>query len=127
MKDTLSIGDNSDKQYDINISDISIKTGISSNLLNEIIRIISKYKNVEKAVIFGSRARGNFKKISDIDICIFGDDMTHKEMNLMEFEIKEIDTPLDFDVINFKSISKDELKKNILNDGVEIYVRKKDV
>lgn len=127
MKDALSIGNKSDKQFDINISDISIKTGIPSNLLNEIIRIISKYKNVERAVIFGSRARGNFKKVSDIDICIFGDDMTHKEMNLMEFEIKEIDTPLDFDVINFKSISKDELKKNILNDGVEIYVREKDI
>ncbi|ADD03030.1 DNA polymerase beta domain protein region [Thermoanaerobacter italicus Ab9] len=105
--------------------DISKKTGLSVTLLKEIIKVISKYTSVEKAVIFGSRGRGDFRKTSDIDICLFGDEVTHTEVNLLEFDLKELNTPLDFDVVSFKSITKEELKENILKDGVEVYDRKK--
>ncbi len=52
--------------------------------------------------------------------------MTHTEVNLLEFDLRElINTPLEFDVVSFKSITKEELKENILKDGVEVYYRKK--
>jgi hypothetical protein len=52
--------------------------------------------------------------------------VTHTEVNLLEFDLRElINTPLEFDVVSFKSITKEELKENILKDGVEVYYRKK--
>ncbi|MEM5244385.1 hypothetical protein VTU32_08405 [Thermoanaerobacter sp. CM-CNRG TB177] len=58
-------------------------------------------------------------------MCLFGDEVTHTEVNLLEFDLRELNTPLEFDVVSFKSITKEELKENILKDGVEVYDRKK--
>ena len=44
------------------------KTGISEALLEDIQKVMKKYMNVDKAVIYGSRAKGNYKYNSDIDI-----------------------------------------------------------
>ncbi|TDT63341.1 nucleotidyltransferase domain-containing protein [Fonticella tunisiensis] len=97
--------------------------GISEELLNSIICILKKNKFVNLAYIFGSRARGDFRANSDIDICIFGE-LSHIELNLITDKFLELNTPLDFDVVNFEKIKKEEFKKSILRDGVKIYERK---
>ncbi|WP_411678913.1 nucleotidyltransferase domain-containing protein [Clostridium thailandense] len=100
------------------------KLGIKKHLLIQIQDIVSKCINVEKALIFGSRAKGNYKKNSDIDIAILGKDVSLKELNIMVDSLNELSTVLDFDVINIETISKKELLDNILKDGVEIYVKR---
>ncbi|MCX7950831.1 MAG: nucleotidyltransferase domain-containing protein [Clostridiales bacterium] len=97
--------------------------GISEKLLEDIINIISNEKDIIKASIFGSRARGDFRKNSDIDICIYGD-LDSIKFNLLIDKFNELNTPLDFDIINFEKIKKDELKNNIIKYGVIIYERK---
>ncbi|MCY6355323.1 nucleotidyltransferase family protein [Clostridium sp. ZS2-4] len=99
------------------------KIGITSELLEKIRSIILRYSKIDRAVIFGSRARGNYKKTSDIDICIYGREMNCMDINLMEDELRQLNTPLDFDVVYFENISKEALKCNIEKDGVEIYVK----
>lgn len=96
------------------------KYGFSDELLNDIIEILKKRENVKSAMIFGSRARGDCRINSDIDICIFGD-INPIELNLIIDELKELNTPLDFDVVNFEKTKKEELKKNILKEGVKFY------
>lgn len=99
------------------------KIGITSELLEKIRSIILRYSKIDRAVIFGSRARGNYKKTSDIDICIYGREMSCMDINLMEDKLRQLNTPLDFDVVYFENISKEVLKRNIEEDGVEIYVK----
>lgn len=94
--------------------------GISDKLLEDIVNIISKEKNIVKASIFGSRARGDYRKNSDIDICIYGQ-LDNIQFNLLIDKLKQLNTPLDFDVVNFDKIKKEELKNNIIKDGVIIY------
>lgn len=100
------------------------KMGISLQLFEDIKNIISKNPKINKAVIFGSRARGDYKKTSDIDICIYGKDIQNIDINLLEDSLKEIDTPLDFDIVYFDKISKEALKINIEKDGILIYAKK---
>ncbi|AVP56061.1 hypothetical protein K144313037_p10150 (plasmid) [Clostridium tetani] len=100
------------------------KMGISLQLFEGIKNIISKNPKINKAVIFGSRARGDYKKTSDIDICIYGKDIQNIDINLLEDSLKEIDTPLDFDIVYFDKISKEALKINIEKDGILIYAKK---
>lgn len=97
--------------------------GITSELLEKIRGIILRYSKINKAVIFGSRARGNYKKTSDIDICIYSREMSPMDINLVEDELRQLNTPLDFDLVHFERISKEALKCNIEKDGVEIYVK----
>jgi len=95
---------------------------IDEKILNEIISLIIKYKKPEKIVLFGSRANGDFKKTSDIDIAIFGKDWTSRDINTVKNNLDEfIRTPLKFDVLNFYDITREALKKNILEKGRIIY------
>lgn len=48
------------------------RTGIRSQVLDEIQNLAQKH-NVKKVILFGSQARGDFKRTSDIDLAAEGD------------------------------------------------------
>lgn len=48
-------------------------TGIKQNVVEEIIQLAEKY-GLEKVILFGSRARGDYKERSDIDLAFCGGD-----------------------------------------------------
>jgi len=101
--------------------------GLNERLLSQIVELILEYKKPEKIVIFGSRANGNSKNTSDIDIAIFGKGWGDKDINILKHNLEEfIKTPLRFDVLNFYSLSKTKLKENILKEGRVIYDSRKD-
>lgn len=100
------------------------KLGIKRDLLAKIIDIISSCSSVEKALVFGSRARGDYKDTSDIDIAISGKDITSKELNIIEDNINMLNTALNFDIIYLEKTYKKELIENIKKDGVEIYANR---
>ncbi|MCY6356191.1 hypothetical protein [Clostridium sp. ZS2-4] len=50
-------------------------------------------------------------------------EMSCMDINLIEDELRQLNTPLDFDMVYFENISKGVLKRNIEKDGVEIYVK----
>ena len=45
--------------------------GLDENIIQSLIRALAKYKQVKHAKIFGSRAEGNYKYNSDIDIAVY--------------------------------------------------------
>jgi predicted nucleotidyltransferase len=99
-----------------------MKMDISDNLVKKIIDVLTSYKKLEKIVIFGSRAKGSSKAASDIDIAVFGRDWTDTDINLAKHRIEEtIKTPLKFDLLNYFSLSKEKLKKDIMEHGKVIY------
>lgn len=91
---------------------------------NETIRLIqnlfSKYDNIEAVKIFGSRAKGNYKSASDIDLAIFGE-TDYKQLYHIAFELDELSTPYKFDVLNYNNIENLELKQSIDNWGKIFY------
>ena len=50
-----------------------MKYGLSEKQLEQVISILKKYDEIEGAILFGSRALGNYKPASDVDIAIKGD------------------------------------------------------
>lgn len=70
--------------------------------------------------IFGSRARGDYKKASDIDIAICDSVDEKDKFNIMnDFDLLEI--PYMIDVFFLQEISKEEFRKSIERDGVSFY------
>ncbi len=100
---------------------------LSNTLLSQIVKIILSHKKAEKAILFGSRAKDNFKESSDIDIAILGKDWSDRDINIIKHRLEEeIKSPLKFDVLNFYSLSREKLKKSILKEGRIIYDSGKD-
>lgn len=70
-------------------------------------------------MIFGSRARGNFRNGSDIDFAIWTDN--HEYFYRIWGELDELPTPYKFDVIDYKVLSHEGMKNSIDKDGIIFY------
>lgn len=98
------------------INKISEKSGIKAKVLQEIIEL-AKENRVEKVILFGSRARGDFKERSDIDLAFHGGcrsqfvlDVDEVTSTLLEFDIVDLDKPV-----------RKELLESIKSEGVVLY------
>jgi predicted nucleotidyltransferase len=81
-------------------------------------------KEIEQAAIFGSRARGNFKRGSDIDIVLYGADITQEVLNRVSIELNEnLPLPYFFDLVHYESLKHDELKEHIDMFGKVFYTK----
>lgn len=95
--------------------------GLKDSIIIKIKNVLSKYDEIEKALIFWSRARGDYKKTSDIDVAILSNDITSTRLNLLRNDFDELDIIYTVDVVDFDKISKVELKNSIINDGIVIF------
>ena len=94
---------------------------IEEKLKSELETIFKQYKEIEKVILFGSRARQDNKYNSDIDLCLFGEKITHLIHAKVSMDIEEINTPLSFDILNFNELTKETLIKDIKDEGIVIY------
>ena len=72
------------------------ESGIKEQVLREIREIAEKY-GVKKVILFGSRARGDFRRTSDIDLAVSGGDVARFALDVDE----ETSTLLMFDIVDF--------------------------
>jgi len=85
---------------------------------------ISKFETIEKAIIFGSRSMGNYKKGSDVDIAIFGEQITREVVFMLDDYLNEMSPlPYFFDILHYENISNDNLKKHINDEGKIVFER----
>lgn len=98
------------------------KFGISEEIFNEILDTFKQIPEITKVVLFGSRARGDYKKTSDIDLAVTFNG-TNKKLKLIRM-LEDIRCILRFDVVNVETISNDALIENIKRDGIVIWNKK---
>ena len=98
-------------------------TGLSEKTIDFIKNVFKKYPEIEIVKIFGSRAMGNYKHNSDIDLALFvkeiNDDLEAKVL----FELEDLPMPYKFDVKFYENITNENLKKHI-DDYGEIFYEK---
>ena len=100
------------------------KFGFKKGDLETIIQTISKFPEITKAVIFGSRAKGNYQAGSDADIAVWT--MNNAIVGQLSGILNdETLLPYKFDVLNYEKIDSPELKDQINRIGIEIYQNKK--
>ena len=92
------------------------KTGIKCKVLQEIIQLAKK-NCVEKVILFGSRARGDFRRTSDIDIAVTGGDFARFALDVDE----TTSTLLEFDIVDLDKPVRKELLESIKREGVVLY------
>ncbi|TAE28572.1 MAG: nucleotidyltransferase domain-containing protein [Candidatus Kapaibacterium sp.] len=96
--------------------------GLSPNDLHLIVETLRQFSTIERACVFGSRARGTAAYNADIDIAIFGASCTAETAQNLKFELdEELPLPYKFDVLHAESLTNTALRSNIARDAVEIY------
>ena len=98
--------------------------GLSDKEFDEMTAIFGKFKNLEKVILYGSRAKGNYKKFSDVDITLEGDNLTLADLFQIQDLLYESDLPYMYDVSIFSSITNPDLIDHIRRRGIEIWERK---
>lgn len=89
--------------------------GIRAEVMEEIIKI-AQNNRIKKLIIFGSRARGDFKETSDIDIAVSGGDF-----DVFVQDMEETSTLLKFDLIDLDRPIENDLLESIRREGRIIY------
>jgi predicted nucleotidyltransferase len=97
------------------------KFGLRESDLKEITQVLQKFDTIYEAILFGSRAKGNFFHGSDVDIAIVGDFDFKDFIHLRYLLNEESMMPYSFDVVVYKDIQNQKLKEHIDRVGICIY------
>lgn len=97
------------------------KFGFDDWILSRIIAVFKDFANVEKVTIFGSRAGTNYKNYSDIDLAVFGKNLSHDEFIRIADKIDDLELVYKTDLVHFDNLHNTELKEKILREGVIIF------
>ena len=101
-----------------------IDFGLPEATLKLIRDYFSNIPEIEKVKIYGSRAKGNYERGSDIDLAFY----SHAEEDLtgqLLTELDELPTPYLFDVTNYYKLDHPQLKDHIDRVGIVFYVKSK--
>lgn len=95
--------------------------GLLLSDMESIISILKLQPKVEKAIVFGSRAKGNFKDSSDVDIALKGKQLDFETISKISYQLNEETLmPYKFDILNYHSIKEPSLIDHINRLGIEI-------
>ena len=97
-----------------------METGLTEQSLRAIANVLYSNERVRDAKIFGSRAIGTFHEGSDIDICLFGEELTISDLNRISSELDDLNIPEIVDLVNFRTIKNENLLKHIEDFSVQI-------
>lgn len=95
--------------------------GLSDEIIEAIIHALGKCRAVKRAVIFGSRATGDFRYNSYIDIALYTDSEPHPGLFL---NIDDAAGIYKTNIVDMESLTNERLRQNIEREGIEIYKRK---
>jgi len=98
-----------------------MNSGLSDTELNKLRGIFSQYTDIEKVVLYGSRAKGNYKPFSDVDITLIGDTLTHNQLNKLSLDVDDLLMPYEFDISIFHTLKNNDLIEHIERVGITIY------
>jgi len=102
-----------------------MKYGLSQKTVERICLVFSRYQEVEEAILYGSRAKGNHKNGSDIDLTLKGGDrLTLVLLNRIMNDLDDLLLPYQIDLSIFNQISDESLVEHIERVGITFYKRK---
>lgn len=85
--------------------------------------IFSSIPHIDKVILYGSRAKGNFREFSDVDITLLGDELTHDDLLDLYDKLYDSDLPYNYDISIFSKLEDADFIDHIKRVGKIIYSR----
>ena len=97
--------------------------GLKDIELQKLCKVFESNERIERVVLYGSRAKGNYKPFSDVDITMIGEELTHTDLNRISLAIDDLLLPYQFDISIFHTLKNEALIDHIHRVGITIYER----
>ena len=94
--------------------------GLTDVELQRLIDVVRGFAHVEKAIIYGSRARGTNRRFYDIDLTLTGDRLTIDDLTRIDEAIDNLLLPYEVDLSLYASLTNEALLSDIARDGVDL-------
>lgn len=102
-----------------------MKYGLKETIIDKINSVFENYSEIEKVIIYGSRAKGNFRPGSDIDITLIGNHLEYSILSKINIAIDDLNTPYLFDISIFDKLNAPDLEEHINRVG-QIFYKKEE-
>ncbi|MDF1571946.1 MAG: nucleotidyltransferase domain-containing protein [Bacteroidales bacterium] len=97
--------------------------GLDKKDIEKILELLSKYPEIEKAIIYGSRAKGNYRDGSDIDLSLVGENLDLNTLLKIEHQVDDLLLPYKLDISLFHNIENNDLIDHIERVGIIFYTK----
>lgn len=97
--------------------------GLSEDVVSRIRSVFARHHAVEKAILYGSRAKGDFKVGSDIDLTLIGQGLTHDHRAMIASELDDLLLPYTIDLSLHGEIDNPALLDHVSRVGRTFYQR----
>ena len=97
--------------------------GLSENTISKIRKIFLQFPEIDEAILYGSRAKGNFKTGSDIDISLRGDGLNLEVLAKVSAQLDDLSIPYQIDLSIFGEIKNTHLLDHIHRVGKVFFAK----
>lgn len=98
-----------------------MKFGLKKETIDRVNKVFNEYEDVEEAILYGSRAKGDSKPGSDIDLSLKGPNLNITTLNQISIELDDLLLPNTFDLSIFHHIKNQDLLDHIQRAGRVFY------
>lgn len=95
--------------------------GLSPSILSDLQNTFARYPEIASVLVFGSRARSDYRPGSDIDLAVLAPGMSDQTFSRLWNEIDELPIAYKMDVLHLDRLADAALRQQILRDGKVIY------
>ena len=95
--------------------------GLSPRVLGLIRGVLDRHSGIDRAIVYGSRAKGNYRTGSDIDLTLDAPQLTFSELLRIDSELDDLMLPYSFDLSLLKQIDNPDLLGHIARVGIPLW------
>ena len=101
-----------------------MQNGLKKETIEKILEIFKRHELIEAVILYGSRAKDNFKPGSDIDLTLIGNELNLTVLNKISLELDDLLLPYTFDLSLYHHIKQPDLIDHIQRVGKVFYSKK---
>ncbi len=98
-----------------------MKFGLNEAIIKQIQSVFASFPEIDEVIIYGSRAKGNYKHGSDIDLAFSGSKLDLYILNSIGLALDELYLPYTFDLSIIEHIDNTELIEHIKRVGISFH------
>lgn len=95
--------------------------GLSDIVIADICSVFQRFPNVDKVLIFGSRAKGTYSEGSDIDLAAVGENMSFNQLMDINIQIEDLGLLYKVDVVDYNKYMGTPIGEHINRVGKTFY------
>lgn len=97
--------------------------GLDAATIRKIQGVLAQFPEIEQAIIYGSRAKGDFQPGSDIDLSLIGNTLSEDRLLQLANRLDDLLLPYQFDLNRFHTLQNQALIEHIERSGKTFYTR----